>query len=237
MPRFFLATPPEGDTACLTGEDARHIARSLRMRAGEALTLCDGQGTDYTAQILTVGEEVSVKILSACPTVSEPPAEITLYQAVPKGDKAEWIIQKSVELGVTRIVPVLTDRCVARPTAEAAAKKQVRYQRIAKEAAGQSGRGIIPEIGTQCSFAEALTEAKGTLSLFCYEKGGVPLSGELLRGAQKISLFIGSEGGFTEAEAAAAIDAGCHTITLGSRILRCETAPLCALSILQFLLG
>lgn len=236
MPRFFLTAPPEDGIARLTGEDARHITRSLRMKPDEEIVLCDARGADYTAKILSVGEEVVAKILSARPTVSEPKAEITLYQATPKGDKAEWIIQKSVELGVTRIVPMLTERCIARPTAEAAAKKRVRYRRIAREAAGQSGRGIIPEIGSQCSFGEALAASAGTLRLFCYEKGGVPMRREMLSGAREISLFIGSEGGFSDAEANAAKEAGCRIITLGRRILRCETAPLTALSVLQFLL-
>ena len=114
MPRFF--TPPiDGDRALITGEDASHITRSLRLRPGEELTLCDGSGFDYRARILETGDPVVLEVLEKLPSVTEPRAAITLFQALPKGDKMEFIIQKSVELGVRRIVPLMTSRCVSRP--------------------------------------------------------------------------------------------------------------------------
>ncbi len=236
MPRFFLESPPQGNVVPLAEEDARHITRVLRMQVGEALTLCDGCGNDYSARLAST-DPVTAKILSTSPSVGELPANITLYQSLPKSDKMEWIIQKSVELGVTRVVPVLSNRCVSRPNAAAAEKKKVRYQKIAREAAMQCRRGRIPTVESQITFAEALEDSKDTLRLFCYEGGGEPLSAQMLRGEGEISLFIGCEGGFAPEEAEAAKEQGCTFITLGNRILRCETAPLCALSILQYLLS
>ena len=122
MPRFFTSSI-DGDRAILTGEDASHITRSLRLRPGEAVTLCDGSGWDYEGIIASTGEEVTVDIREKRTSSTEPRGKITLYQALPKGDKMEWIIQKSVELGVFRIVPILTSRCVSRPDAKSMEKR------------------------------------------------------------------------------------------------------------------
>lgn len=163
---------------------------------------------------------------------------MTLYQAVPKAGKLEEIIQKSIELGVSRIVPVLTARCVARPKAAEFQKKLSRLQKIAESAAKQSGRGCIPEVAPLHTFAEALESAKqADCGVFLYEGGGIRFSEVPLTGKKQIALWIGSEGGFDPKEVEAAKAAGFYPVWLGERILRCETAPQAALAILMHLTG
>lgn len=242
MPRFFtdaLRFDPDTKTgsAVLDGEDGRHIARSLRMRIGEAVTLSDGAGFDYDGEIEDItGDTVSVRLTKQYKNKSEPTLHVTLYPGMPKGDKLDLVVQKATELGAAGVVPVLTDRSVSRPDGKSAAKKQERLQRIALEAAKQSGRGAVPQVGAMTSFKEAVRSAKGTKILF-YEGGGLPLSKCLPENETAISVFIGPEGGFAPEEVAFAKENGVLTATLGSRILRTETAPLAALSILMFMTG
>ena len=173
MPRFFI-TPdsiaPDGSTAVITGDDARHISRSLRMRAGEAITLCDGCGTDFSGEIAAIGaHSVTVAIHSSAPCESEPPYRAVVYQALVRGERFDTAIQKSVEFGAAAIVPVATDRATVRLAPGDADKKRARWQRIATEAAMQCGRGVIPVVGEPMDFAEAISDAPGT-RLFCYEE-------------------------------------------------------------------
>ena len=129
MPRFFIDYVP---TECvdITGEDGRHIARSLRMQSGENVTLCDSMGMDYACVIERVEDDtVTVRVLHSCKTVAEPSAKVTMYQGLPKADKMDSIVQKEVELGAVRIVPVMMARCVSKPDEKAAAKKTVRWQK------------------------------------------------------------------------------------------------------------
>ncbi len=158
MPRFFVEHPLEvGEETALVGADARHIAGALRMTPGEALILCDGQGTDYACTLTAVERErVTLAVDAAAPNRTEPTLAVTLYMGLPKGDKLEWVIQKAVELGVTAIVPVMTARSIARVEGKDTAKKQERWQRIADEAAGQSGRGIRPRVEFPLRRKEAL---------------------------------------------------------------------------------
>ena len=235
MPRFFT-DPIEGDLALIQGEDAAHISRSLRLKPGEAITLCDGSGWDYEGVILSTGETVTVSIEQKIPSSTEPRVKITLFQAMPKGDKMETIIQKAVELGATEIVPILTDRCISRPDSKSMAKKIQRYQKIALEAAKQSGRGVIPQIRPLCTLQQAVEQLPET-SLVFYEKGGARLC-ELLDGKEeRIGLFVGSEGGFAPEEIQFLTQHGVQAATLGSRILRCETAPICGISVVLSLTG
>ena len=238
MPRFFVDSITDEKYACITGEDARHISRSLRMKKEDALTVTCG-GIDYSCVIKDISDDmVSLEVLFFNKCKSEPGINLTLFQAVPKLDKLEFIIQKSVELGVNRIVPVLTRRCVSRPTEKDFAKKLVRYQKIALEAAKQSGRGIIPEVAPMISFGEALEQMKQTdVPLMLYEQGGVRFSEAGLTNTGSVSILIGSEGGFDESEVPKADEAGIKRIWLGDRILRCETAPLVAVSLTMFLTG
>ncbi len=237
MPRFFTDRPAE-DFITVTGSDARHIGYSLRMKKGEELTFCHG-GTDYLCEIDSITEtEVLCKVLSAEPSRSEPSVEITLYQAYPKQDKLELIIQKTTELGITRIVPFISSRCVARPDEKSYRKKQERMQKIAEEAAKQSGRGIIPEIAPLMTMKQALEDMqKSELKLFCYENGGKKLSEIPVAEAKSIAVMIGSEGGFERDEAEKAEQAGASQIWLGERILRCETCPIAVTAILMNLTG
>ncbi|MCI8554387.1 MAG: 16S rRNA (uracil(1498)-N(3))-methyltransferase [Clostridiales bacterium] len=251
MPRFFLdlallatAAPVQGEQATparvpVTGADARHIRGALRMRCGDRLTLCDGAGNDYFCEITGFGEElVELRVLYRTPTVCEPTVKITLYQGLPKADKMEWIIQKAVELGVSRIVPVETARCVARLSGREE-KKQARWQRIADEAAGQCGRGMLPPVHSPLDWRRALEDmtAAGLPSIVCYEGGGEPLSALVTPQTRGLSLFIGPEGGFEPEEVEALKERGARAATLGKRILRCETAPLAALAALMTLTG
>lgn len=235
MPRFFT-NDISGSSARLTGDDAWHIARSLRMRVGDMLTLCSGS-VDYTCAILSISDElIMLDVREASPCRTEPAIKLTLYQAVPKQDKLETIVQKAVELGAARVVPVLTSRCVSRPDAAGFEKKRVRLEKIAAEAAKQSGRGCIPQIGGLIDFEQAVRLISQSASpVMCYEKGGCSLSS--IEFGDECSLFIGSEGGFSEEEAQEAQLAGIKTVWLGNRILRCETAPLAAISIIMHITG
>ena len=236
MPRFFVDDIDEGNI-CLTGSDAHHIGFSLRMKVGEPVTVCC-RGVDYNCTIRGItGESVTLDLVEKHRCAAEPDIEVTLFQAVPKLDKLEYIIQKSVELGVTRIVPVLTRRCISRPDSKDFTKKLVRLNKIAAEAAKQSGRGIIPTVEPMGSYKQALEMMKAldrTVILY-EEEGGVSFGEAGLKGAKTVGLVIGSEGGFDKEEAQAAVEAGAVQVWLGKRILRCETAPITAMSILMFL--
>ena len=234
--------PPEGiDPAAglltLTGEEAAHLARVLRARPGQELCVFDGTGVSYACRIDTVAPDaVTCAILSSAPGASEPDVAVTLYVGYPKADKLELIIQKAVELGAVRIVPFFSRYCVVTPKKEE--QKQQRYQRIALEAAKQAGRDKVPTVELPRSFAELCAELPGyDAALFCYEaeRGGTGLAG-LLAGAHTVAIVTGSEGGFSPEEAAAAA-AVSHSISLGPRILRCETAPLAALAAVMTLTG
>lgn len=238
MPRFFVENI-EGDLLTVTGDDARHIGRSLRMRPGEELTLCDTCGTDCRCVVESVSDAaVLVKVLERRPSDTEPTVAVTLYQGYPKGDKLETVIEKAVELGVSRIVPVLTERSVARPDDKSAARKLERWQRRALEAAKQCGRGRIPQVEPMIPFAELPRRigAHGT-ALFCYELGGQPISRSIDAAAEDIAIFIGPEGGISALEAQALAEAGASAVTLGPRILRTETAPLAAVTAVMLLTG
>ena len=167
------------------------------------------------------------------PNASEPSLAVTLYMGLPKADKLEWIIQKAVELGVTAIVPVVTARSIARVDGKDAEKKRTRWQKIAAEAAGQSGRGIIPTVEAPISFKQALPRLAAENTLLCYEGGGQPIGQLVSREDTALSLVVGPEGGFDPAEVAAVTAGGGRIATLGPRILRCETAPIAALAVVM----
>ena len=238
MPRFFVEDI-EGDLLTVTGDDARHIGRSLRMRPGEELTLCDTRGTDCRCVVEEINDSsVLVRVLERRPSDTEPTVTVTLYQGYPKGDKLETVIEKAVELGVSRIVPVLTERSVARPDDKSAARKLERWQRRALEAAKQCGRGRIPQVEPMIPFSRLPQEMSGHgTAVFCYELGGQPLSAAVESTASDVGIFIGPEGGISSAEAQALLDAGASAVTLGRRILRTETAPLAALTAVMLLTG
>lgn len=239
MPRFFTGQV-RGDLAEINGEDARHIALSLRMKEGERITVCDARGTDYQCVIQRVQPElISLAVTESAPSAGEPSVDITLYQAMPKGDKLEYIIQKAVELGVGRIVPVLSRRCVSRPDEKSIAKKLVRYNKIALEAAKQCGRGRVPQVEPMLDFGAAVERiAKAPLGIIFYENAEISLRETLSKKLQnEVSILIGSEGGFESGEVRAATERGLLPLSLGSRILRCETAPLAAVTAILYQAG
>ena len=240
MPRFFVEPEAicEGH-ATVSGGDAYHIARSLRMAVGDEITLADGSGKEYLCRLTKIrDEECCAEILSEQIAGCESPAEITLYMAYPKSDKLELIIQKSVELGAARIVPFESSRCIKRPKAEKIEKQTARLARIAEEAAKQCGRAKLPTVAEPIGFKKMLEEAAAAeLSLFCYEGRDTRSLKEVLSTGttpSTISVIVGSEGGFSPEEAETAREAGLTPVNLGPRILRCETAPMYALSAISY---
>lgn len=237
MSRFFVA-PFSGDTALLTGQEAHHVARVLRMRVGEELILCDGEGTDYHCRILSLNEgSVQVQVLHRCPSRSEPTVAVTVYQGLPKSEKMDWIVQKCVEIGAVRIVPVAMARSVVRLTAAEGAKKQARWQKIAASAAEQSGRGRVPAVAEPISFSQLTGAVASEFAVTLYEGGGAPLSRMIGTHTRQLSLIVGPEGGLEADEVEKLKAAGSAVATLGPRILRCETAPLVAVSVAMQLTG
>ena len=236
-PRFFAHT--DGETAVITGEDAKHIGTVLRMKAGELAVLCDGEGEDCLCRITAVSKDiVEFEVIDRQRNEAEPSVFVTLFQCMPKGDKMDFIVQKAVELGVSRVIPVLSKRCVSRPDEKSFAKKIQRWQKIAEEAAKQCGRGKVPEIGEQKDFKSAVKEySQSKKGILFYECGGAQLSEIVDRSTGEIGIFVGSEGGFESEEAEFARENGIACATLGKRILRCETAPLAALAVLMNLTG
>ena len=245
MPRFFTDRVSGGNVV-LTGEDARHISRSLRMKQGEKITVCDFAGTEYECEIERLCDsEVSLKVLSSHPSESEPTVSVTVYQALTKGDKFDTIVQKAVELGASRIVPVITERCVSRPDERSLAKKCERWRKIALEAAKQCGRARIPIVSDAVTVKDAAEEmTKCTLSFVCYEKeterslrSFLEENTNITDAGEKftLSFLIGSEGGLADAEADFFRSHGIKTVSLGKRILRTETAPIAVLSAVMYI--
>lgn len=249
MPRFFVDREQiREQTVSIRGEDAHHIARSLRMAVGEPITVCDGEGNEYRCRIEAFEEDrlVTALILDTDTAKGEPPCRIRLFQALPKGDKLDTVIQKAVECGACEIVPFESERCVVRVKVDAEARKTERRQRIAEEAAKQCRRSLLPKVRATVDFREMLQLAvQSDLCLFCYEGEAEASLGQVLgqyrdrlRGGEAkpltVSVVVGSEGGFSEQEALAAREVGMQTVGLGSRILRTETAPIFALSCLVY---
>ena len=251
MPRFFVdPSAISGDTVTLTGDNAHHVSFSLRLAPGDRIKVCD-QTTAYLCEMIAFdADTATARILSATPVDTEPPFAAYLYQALPKGDKLDTVIQKAVECGVTRVIPFESSRCIVRMKPEAEGKKTERRCRIAEEAAKQCGRGIIPTVSPTVTYADALRMALDSdLVLFCYEGQNtmpLPVIVEQARPRLEaiheegrvptISIFVGSEGGFSPEEAAAAEAAGCSMTGLGKRILRTETASGFVLSCLIYAL-
>ena len=241
MNRFFVKPDDmTEDSAAIIGEDVKHISKVLRMQSGDRVMLSDGCGYEYLAEIETISRErVELKLLDKKPCPAEPKQRITLYQGIPKAGKMELIIQKCVELGINGIIPVAAERSVVRVKPGEYKAKQTRYQRVACEAAKQSGRGIIPQVRYEADFVAVLNDALHTdLPLFMYETG----ERETIRDAiehtaspiASAAIITGPEGGFAEFEADMARKLGMHICSMGERILRCETAPVVALTALMY---
>ncbi|MCI8387241.1 MAG: 16S rRNA (uracil(1498)-N(3))-methyltransferase [Clostridiales bacterium] len=255
MPRFFLSASNISDgIVTIRGDDAQHISRSLRMKPGEHIRVCDMRKIEYDCVLEAfTPDSVTARIISSQPSDTEPPFHIRLYQALPKSDKLDLIIQKAVESGASEIIPFESERCIvkAEPTgSDKEAKKLERRQRIALEAAKQCGRGIVPTVRAPINYDAVIREiagnaSSGGLGILFYEGDGTKSLRELLCEhyperrcgeipLRDISIVIGAEGGFSLAEVERAKAAGLSICGLGKRILRCETASGFALACLAF---
>ena len=241
MPRFFVEDSAlQGKFAVLTGDAASH-AKVLRLKCGDEVTLCTGGGTDHICTISDLSPgQVSLVVQREEPSSTEPKLHCSVYMALAKADKLEHVIQKATELGAYEIVAFPSERCVSRPDDKSLGKKMERWQKIAASAAEQSGRGMIPRVRCLGSFREAVTEAaEKELSVLLYEnEEQFSLRRALEAGPfSTAALMTGPEGGFTREEVLLAQSGGLQICTLGPRILRCETAPLCALTAALFAAG
>ena len=238
MIRFFV-TPEEmqPDFLVLTGENAQH-AKVLRLKQGEEVLVCDGQGTECLCAVSDVSPgQISLVVKSRQESANEAAVQVSVYMAFPKADKLEHVIQKATELGADEIVAFPSARCISKPDEKRLKKKLERWQKIAASAAEQSGRGRIPEVRTLPSYQAALERAaKADKALLFYEnEQATTLKMALSHSSYTtVSLLTGPEGGLEELEVEKAKDAGLQVCTLGKRILRCETAPLCALSAVMY---
>lgn len=224
------------------GEIGHHIGRVLRVRVGESLRFSDNEALYYEGSVTAVsGDTVTVAVEKIYPIDDEPRLSVTLLQCLPRGDKMEQVLQKTTELGVKRVIPVESDNSQIR-LKNKKEEKQKRWQKIVDSAAEQSGRGIIPVVETPCGLKTALDALSDTTEiLFCYERetdrGFRATAEELKAKTTEIALIIGPEGGFSPAEAEMILAHGGHSVTMGSRILRTETAGPTALAALMYEFG
>ena len=242
MPKFFVAKEKiNGNTVNIDTDDVSHIKRVLRLNTGDIITVCDSAATDYTAEITDISDKAVVcKILSEQKNDAEPNISVTIYQALPKAAKMELIIQKNTELGVVRIVPCELSRCVVKLDGKDAKKKCERWQKIADEAAKQSGRGVLPTVSNVMKFKDAVNEMKKSDIYFVpYESAEeITLKSVLLgKSAKTVSFMIGPEGGFSPEEAEFLKGENVPLVTLGKRILRTETAGMAVLSMVMYEIG
>ena len=238
--RFFVEPCQVTDgTIIINGDDVKHISKVLRLHEKDNITVCDCEGFDYACEIQSISsDEVVATIIEKTPSGAEPPVNVTIYQGMPKSDKMDYIVQKCVELGAVSIVPVITKRTIAIPKDES--KKIARWQKIAAEAANQSGRGIIPTVESVISFKDMIENlSDDELNILPYEsEKDLSLKNILDNTDRKnINIIIGPEGGFDDSEIILAKEKNINIVTLGPRILRTETAPLAALAAVMYQLG
>lgn len=241
MPRFFVSSEMlQGTRAILEGEQASH-AKVLRLGCGDEVTLCDGCGTDALCRVEEFRSgQLVLEICSVQPSVAEPRLRCSIYMGFPKADKFEHVVQKATELGAYELVVFPCARSVSRPDAKSLAKKLERWQKIAASAAEQSGRGRMPQVLALDSFDAAVKRAASAeFSALFYENERTCSMASAVGNAAfaTAALMTGPEGGLTEQEVQKAQEAGMAVCSLGPRILRCETAPLCALSALMYAAG
>lgn len=246
MTRRFYVEPGRlsGDELRLDAALSRRLAKVLRVREGEEIVLFDGTGLDARARVDAIaGDAVTVRVIGRAASPPEPKTRVTVYQSVTKGERFEWLVEKLTEVGVSRIVPLVCARAVVRPGPDGA--KRERWRRIAVEAAEQSGRGTVPDVGEPTPFGDALVQAQGVV-LFPYERAGPSAPGvmEALTAAiddvfarAAVDVLIGPEGGWSPEEVAQATERGAVIVTLGDRILRSETAGLVAGTLVMAALG
>ncbi len=244
MRRFYVSPANIGDQITIHGDEARHIARVLRLQPQEMIIAFDGSGYDYEVKLLSVSsDEVTGTVLSCILNTTEPPVDITLVQSLAKGDKMDFIIQKAVELGVNRIIPIQSDHSVVKLDQKRADGRVRRWNRMAMEACKQCGRSRLPIVEEVSRLALVLKKSPEIPGVFFYEQRKQEKLGDLINQhrqamlEQGTAIFIGPEGGFSESEARMAQNAGLIMAGLGPRTLRTETASLIALSVLMWELG
>jgi len=237
-PRFFISAEQSTDRhITISGEDVRHIAMVLRMKTGDELLLCDGEGTEYQTTIAQVGRSEIIADVKARSKRELRGPRVTLCQGLPKSDKMDWIVQKATELGVASIIPLVTERTIVKIRDEE--KRISRWQKIAREAAMQSNRPTIPKVEKIQSldgYIRTLDPDPWTLLILPWEEGTLPIK-EVLRtnpDMKNIIVLIGPEGGFSAQEAAMGKEKGFHLVSLGQNILRTETAAVAVLSMIGY---
>lgn len=243
MARFFVDKQQITDNLVhITGEDVKHITKVLRLNVGDMVSVCAGEGQDYQVELTEVAKEVvRGQVISVQPSQGEPHTKVVLVQGLPKGDKLEYIIQKCTELGVHEIWPVVTQRTVVQLDEKKASQRQQRWQRVALEACKQAGRGIIPQVQPLQKWSQLWTKLpQDALVILPWESAqGQHLKQVLEASApgKTIYICIGPEGGFEYGEVQMAESHGAHVVTLGSRILRTETAGMAALAMTMYQFG
>lgn len=238
MARFFVDPETlQKDFFVLSGENAAH-ARVLRLKCGETVTVCDGIGNECVCTVSEVSpDQISLVVRDRGESSSEASVKVSVYMAFSKGDKFEHVIQKATELGAFEIVAFPSARCVSRPDEKSLQKKLERWKKIAAAAAEQSGRSIVPDVLVLKSYDEAIDRAAtADIPILFYEnERATTLRMKLSeREYHSVSIITGPEGGLEEQEVKKALGSGLSVCTLGARILRCETAPLCALSAIMY---
>lgn len=236
MRRFFAERIGSGAVE-ITGQEAKHISRVLRMQPGDMLVLFDGSGVEYTARITGISKEaVAAQVVDQKPSDSEPRVNITICQALIKSDHLDYVTQKCTELGASRIIPFLSARCVKRPDAAAAQKLVEKQRRVALEAAKQCGRSRIPAVLSLVDIGELPAQFKDTAALLAYEDEKNTTIRQALKAnpCNDVTVIIGPEGGFEPAEAALLTQAGARACSLGRLILRAETAGPAALAMILY---
>ena len=237
MPRFYLPAPLAPHTTfSLPDNIVRHI-HVLRLNTGDNITLFNGTGSDFDATLQEIGKRhAECHITAQRQPENESPLAITLVQAISSGERMDFTLQKSVELGVRAICPIISERCVVRLSGERADKRVQRWQDIVIAACEQSGRSIVPTVLPVVSFSDYLRQMPPELHLMMSLRRATTLR-DIAPAPQTLRLMIGPEGGWTPAEEQAAQAAGVHAITLGKRVLRTETASLAAMAAMQVLWG
>lgn len=243
MPRFFVGENQIADNKItIVGQDVKHIKNVLRMAVGQNVDICDDKGRKYACEIENIAkEEITVKILSCNEQGNEPGIPVTILQGVPKGEKMELIIQKNVELGITKIVPVIMERCVVKfQNQQDKEKKAARWNKIAMEAAKQCGRSIIPKVLVPENLSKVIAELPQDALLITASENEKTVSLKEILQKEKpreIYFIIGPEGGIASSEEECLKNAGFNSVSLGPRILRTETAGFALLSAIRYEYG
>ena len=233
--RLYQNTPfTEGKTAELDSDNSHHLNKVLRFPVGKNITVFNGDGFDYTALVQDAKKTTSLKVISKVRNNTESKLDLTLAQGIAKGEKMDFLIQKAVELGVTRIIPMKLERCVVRLSDEKVQKKIDHWQKIANHACEQSGRSVIVSLSNPLSLEELLEETNHN-GFVLHHRAQIGLS--QLKETSKAIILIGPEGGLTEKEVNDSEVAGYQSILIGKRVLRTETASLAAIANMQLLWG